>query len=154
MRVAWLNVIAGSVIAGSLAIIALNGEVHAQTCAYRDGGYCVSDIASQTARKLGIHFENTKWEYLSAGDMAEGVWGGTPYLNYYEGIWNKMVQSGKATEQDRKRAFDEAKKAGGTKIGGVNLVVLSAMTLQQLVDKKVLTKDEAQSILNGARQRE
>jgi len=128
--------------------------VHAQVCTYRDGGYCVSAIADQTAKKLGVPTETAVWG-KSRWDEAlwapEGVLGGTNYLNYYENIWNQMVKKGKATEQERKQAFDEAKKAGGTKIGGVNLVVLSARTLQQMVDKKIITRDEAQSILNAAK---
>lgn len=34
---------------------------------------------------------------------------------------------------------------------GVNLVVLSAATLQHLVDRKILTKEEAQRMLNEAK---
>ena len=62
-----------------------------------------------------------------------------------------MVESKLATKEDKEKVFKLARDSGGTKIGGVNLVVLSAGTLQQMVDKKILTKDEAQKILNDAR---
>lgn len=135
-------------------IIAVAGLVHAQTCAYRDGGYCVSAIAEVTAKKLSVPTEMAAWG-KSKGEgvllAGEGVLGGTNYLDYYENIWDQMVKDKKATDEERKRAFDEAKKAGGTKIGGYNLVVLSARTLQQLVDKKIITGEEAQGILNTAK---
>lgn len=150
MRIVFIYIVVGLLVLGSLS-----GLLNAQTCAYRDGGYCVSAIADQTAIKLGM--QRVSLDSAKLGDAvrtSEGVLGGTEYLNYYETIWDEMVKDGKATAQDRTKAFEEAEKAGGTKIGGVNLVVLSAMTLQQLVDKKILTKDEAQNILNGAKQRE
>lgn len=56
-----------------------------------------------------------------------------------------------AGEADRAQAFEAARKAGGTKLGGVNLVALSAATLQHLVDRKLLTKDVAQQMLNEAK---
>jgi len=156
MRIKRAHGIASSAF-GLLAMtitIAMASVAHAQTCAYRDGGYCVSAIADQTAKKLGVPTETAVWgksKWDEALWAPEGVLGGTNYLNYYENIWNQMVKNQKATEQERKQAFDEAKKAGGTKIGGYNLVVLSARTLQQLVDKKIMTKDEAQSVLNAAK---
>ena len=128
--------------------LAMTSIVHAQVCAYQDGGYCLSEIASQTAKKLGVPTETMVWEQSNWG---EALWGGTAYLNDYENIWDRMVKEGKAATQDREKAFAEAKAAGGTKIGGVNLVVLSAATLQQLIDKNLMTKNEAQTILNNAK---
>ena len=139
-------------IASSLILLA-NISI-AQTCAYQDGGYCVSAIAEVTAKKLSVPTETAAWDKAKWGEAVwadEGVLGGTNDLNRYQNIWNEMVKNGKATEQEREQAFDEAKKAGGTKIGGVNLVVLSAATLQQLVDKNLMTKEEAQTILNNAK---
>ena len=159
MRISKTHGVASSAF-GLLAMtitIAMVSVAHAQACAYRDGGYCVSAIADQTAKKLGVPTETAVWGKSKWDETLwapEGLLGGTNYLNYYQNIWNQMVKNGKATEQERKQAFDEARKAGGTKIGGVNLVVLSARTLQQLVDKKIMTKDEAQNILNEARMTE
>ncbi len=141
-------------IASLLVLLAITTFVHADDCAYRDGGYCVAFIAKETAKKLSIPTETAMWgqsrwnKSLWATDVAMD---GTNYLNYYENLWDQMVKNGKATIKDRETTFEEAKKAGGTKIGGVNLVVLAAKTLQHLVDKGALTKEEAQGILNRAR---
>ncbi len=113
--------------------------LRAQECAYRDGGYCVSAIADQAAKKL-------KKEVTT-----ETATEGTAYLTYYEKLWNQMVREGNATTKERESAFKEASRAGGTKIGGVNLVVLGARTLQKLVDLQLLTLEEAQGILDQSK---
>ncbi len=95
------------------------------------------------------------WVAIDKKDIASGLdkvqTDGVASLNYYESFWNLLIKNGKATQKDRDQAFEEAGKAGGTKVGGVNIVVLAARTFQFLIDKGVMTKEEAQKTLDEAR---
>lgn len=148
-------------IASSLALLAMTtlffivmgSAARAQTCVYQDGGYCVSTLTATTS---GLVEEKIDANHIFTGIRQEtgqedNLVAGTDYLEFYKSIWDKMIKSKLATNEDREKVFKLARDAGGTKIGGVNLVVLQAGTLQQLVDKKILTKEEAQKTLNDAK---
>jgi hypothetical protein len=138
-------------IASSLTLLAMTALAQAEVCAYQDGGYCLSDIASQTTRALEGKPAQPDMAPKPGKKTISGMEGGTTYLNYYENVWDAMVEDGRATEGQREEAFARAKAAGGTKIGGYNLVVLAAGTLQHMVEMKIVTKEEAQEILNRAK---
>lgn len=123
----------------------------AQNCPVSMGGYCLETLWQETnkAMQTGTAAEASILEIPSP--IQESVTSETTYYGYYETLWQNLVEKGLATDEENKKAFEEATKAGGTKIGGVNLVVLAARTLQKLVDLQVLTLDQAQKILNGAK---
>jgi hypothetical protein len=128
------------------------GEDH---CAWEDGGYCVETLARETLRvvkeAVDPKTESIRQETLPKLNLPEAqttpdsLSGGIPYYNFYDTLWSSGLL------QDKQDAFEEAVAAGGTKIGGVNLVVLGARTLQKLVDLKFITLEQAQEILNGAK---
>lgn len=111
----------------------------AAECGFRDGGYCVDAIWRETSEKTG---------FSSLDETAPTV---SSLYTRYEALWDRLVQTATASESEKKAAFEEAGMAGGTKIGGVNLVVLAARTLQKLADIKVLSLEEAQGILERSR---
>ncbi len=123
----------------------------AQNCPVVMGGYCLKTIWNETDRAIRINTTEPIVEETTKS--TDSLPSETDYYGYYEKLWQNLVQKGLATEEESKKAFEEASKAGGTKIGGVNLVVLAARTLQKLVDLKMLTLEQAQGILNGARLR-
>lgn len=114
----------------------------AENCPVVMGGYCLETLWQETKKAIEAEALEPVQESLSTE---------TTYYGYYETFWRKLVDRGLVTDEESKQAFEEATKAGGTKIGGVNLVVLAARTLQKLVDLKILTLAEAQGILNGAK---
>lgn len=108
-------------------------------CTYWDGGYCVSKLTSEIADLVRADFGEP--------NTVEGA----KYFQRLESIWNILIEKNLAMKEDMDRAFVEADKATGVKIGGANLIVLSAWTLHQMVYKNIITKDDAQKILSGAR---
>lgn len=131
--------------------LAITSVVNAEECAFQDGGYCVPVIANTTAGTVVKWVAMDKRSAIMDFDKKEGQLAGVTILNYYESLWDELVKAKVATQKEREEVFDKARKAGGTKIGGVNLVVLAAGTLQQLIDKDILTKEEAQRILDEAK---
>lgn len=131
-----------------------------EKCSWIDGGYCVDLLVKETTQVIKADTSETT-KVLRAGieekriseteDSLDSLPAGTTYYGYYESLWIALVKAGLAEERERVAAFEEAAAAGGTKIGGVNLVVLAARTLQKLVDLKWLTLEQAQEILNRAR---
>lgn len=121
----------------------------AEPCQWEDGGYCVDTLARETLRVVKESVDpKTELRLPEAQTAPDALSGGIPYYNFYDTLWSSGLF------QDKQTTFDEAAAAGGTKIGGVNLVVLGARTLQWLVDLKFLTLEQAQQILNGARNHE
>lgn len=116
--------------------------VKADECPFRDGGYCVAVLTATTSGIIA------NWIPIDKKEISSSV---ASNLNHYESLWDDMIKAKRATEQEREKVFLEAKKAGGNKIGGINLVVLAAGTLQHLVDKDVVTQEEAQRILDEAK---
>ncbi|MBI4126451.1 MAG: hypothetical protein HY465_03060 [Deltaproteobacteria bacterium] len=123
--------------------------LRADDCAWEDGGYCVATLAQETLRVI----EKVPDEkvHAMAGVVREPppsttdhLTGGIPYYNFYDALWS----SGFLPE--KQAAFDEAAAAGGTKIGGVNLVVLAARTLQAMVDVQWITMEQAQAMVEQA----
>lgn len=142
-----------------------SSPVVAESCAYRDGGYCIDRLLGKTitaiensSNKKVATFSKTKGKqgfgkYEGQIITKSSVGNGTFFYMYYETLWNWLVKSGILNNQNRQQVFVEASKAGGTKTGGVNLVVLGAGTLQQLVEKGFITTEQAQSILNQSKQK-
>lgn len=143
MRLKW---IIGVATAFGLAMTA--NAAHAKDCDFEDGGYCIPSIVEGTITQLKVGDLKAGWIEFSADEKITGVDG----LEYYEKLWEQLIESGKATEEEQTAVFEKAEESGGTKIGGVNLVVLAAGTLQHLVDKKLMTREEAQAILNEAKE--
>lgn len=137
------------------ALILLTGIVHAQDCAYQDGGYCLSTITATTSgyitekERIGADkiFTGIQQAPSSGNTLIDGI----SYLEFYKSLWDEMIKSGKATEEKKEEVFKLAEESGGSKIGGVNLVVLAAGTLQHMVDKGVITRQEAQKVLNDSK---
>lgn len=118
----------------------------AESCQWEDGGYCVETLARETLRVVKESVDpKTQLNLPEAQTVPDSLSGGIPYYNFYDALWSSGLF------QDKQTTFEEAAAAGGTKIGGVNLVVLGARTLQRLVDLKFITLEQAQQILNGAR---
>ena len=127
------------------------------TCPWGDGGYCVDTLARETLKvvkeAVDPKTESARQEVVSKLTLPEGqaasdgLSGGISYFNFYDGLWASGLLA------DKKATYDEAAAAGGTKIGGVNLVVLGARTLQRMVELGWLTMEQAQGILNQARGR-
>ncbi len=139
-----------------LATLFSTSSALASTCPWKDGGYCVDTLARETLKVIqgaaDPQTDAARQAIVSKLALPEGqaaieglLGGGSAYFNFYDGLWSSGLFS------DKKTVFDEATAAGGTKIGGVNLVVLGARTLQRMVDLKWLTMEQAQQILNGAR---
>lgn len=129
----------------------------AETCLWEDGGYCVSTLARETLRVIreATKTESAREEIASKLILPEGeggatsqdpLSGGVPYFNFYDSLWSSGLL------QDKQTAFNEASAVGGTKIGGVNLVVLGARTLQRMVDLGWLNLDQAQAVLELSRE--
>lgn len=126
-------------------------------CPWGNGGYCVDTLAHETLRvvkeAVDPKTESVRQETLSRLNLPEAqtapdsLSGGIPYYNFYDTLWSSGLF------QDKQTSFEEAATAGGTKIGGINLVVLGARTLQKLVDLKFLTLEQAQAILEQSRRR-
>ncbi len=124
-------------------------------CPWEDGGYCVDTLARETLKVIqgaaDPKTESVREEVVSKITLPEGqaapdgLSGGSAYFNFYDVLWSSGLL------QDKKAAYDEAAAAGGTKIGGVNLVVLGARTLQRMVELNWLSVEQAQQILNGAK---
>ncbi|MBX7149830.1 hypothetical protein K1X76_12235 [bacterium] len=131
--------------------LALSLPVSAAECGFADGGYCVDKIFSETMRVVNESKFKDK-DSLTSGTILTDLTGGTLVYTNYDALWSGMVKTGAVTEEEKKTAFEEAGKAGGTKIAGVNLVVLGARTLQKLVDLQILTLEDAQKILNNAKE--
>lgn len=140
-------------IALSLSLLAMTSM--AQTCAYQDGGYCLSTITVTTSGYI------TEKERIDADQIFTGIQqapssgntliDGISYLEFYKSLWDEMIKSGKASKEEKEKVFKLAEDSGGSKIGGVNLVVLAAGTLQHMVDKGVITQQEAQKVLNDSK---
>ncbi|MBX7149572.1 hypothetical protein K1X76_10880 [bacterium] len=131
---------------------------HASECGYIDGGYCLSNmiaeacflIESRTEIKDKITLAGSDTDFRQALTNFRD-----PNLIYmqYEIVWDLLIKNSLATEEEKKKSFDEASKVGGTKIGGANLVVLGALTFQKFVDLKLVTIEEAQKFLDEAKER-
>ncbi|MBX7149888.1 hypothetical protein K1X76_12525 [bacterium] len=123
----------------------------AEECGFVDGGYCVDKVFNETMRVVNESSFKDKAS-LTSGTILTDLTGGTLVYTNYDALWSGMLKAGAVTEEEKKTAFDEAGKAGGTKIAGINLVVLGARTLQKLVDLQILTLENAQKILNDAKE--
>lgn len=124
----------------SFAVLTMaNVTAFAQECGFKDGGYCMAVIVTTSSSAVAVPLEGPP--------MA----GGGIYISLYEKLWDELIKKQLATKEDRDYAFNEAAEAGGTKIGGYNIVVLATRTLQQLINKGVLTKEEAQDILDNSK---
>ncbi len=127
------------------------------TCPWEDGGYCVDTLARETLKVIQVatdpKTDSIRQETLLKLNLPEAqtapdpLSGGILYYNFYDTLWSSGLF------QDKQAAFAEATAAGGTKIGGVNLVVLGARTLQKLVELKFITLEQAQAILEQSRKR-
>ena len=133
-----------------MSLIAISAR--AEECGFADGGYCVDKIFSETMRVVSESSFKDKAP-LTSGTILTDLTGGTLVYTNYDALWNGMVTAGAVTEEEKKTAFEEAGKAGGTKIAGINLVVLGARTLMKLVDLQILTLEDAQKILNDSKER-
>lgn len=133
-------------------LFAANTAKAESTCPWGDGGYCVDTLARETLKVIQGKAES-KTEAISKLSLPEAqaapdaLSGGIPYYNFYDTLWLSGLF------QDKQATFDEAAAAGGTKIGGVNLVVLGARTLQRMVELGWLTMEQAQGILDQAKRR-
>ncbi|MBX7149880.1 hypothetical protein K1X76_12485 [bacterium] len=144
-----------------ICVLFLSLNARAEECYFKDGGYCVSQIFNSTRQAID-ESKNEKAEQIKQGISKNGygplgitlpVNEGTFIYVSYDVLWDWMVTGGAVLAEDKTTAFNEASKAGGTKIAGVNLVVLGARTLQKLVDLQILTLEDAQKILNEAKER-
>ncbi len=106
------------------------------SCPWGDGGYCVDTLARETLRvvkeAVDPKTESIRQEVVSKLTLPEGqaasdgLSRGISYFNLYDTLWSSGLF------QNKQATFDEAAAAGGTKIGGINLVVLGARTLQRM----------------------
>ena len=104
----------------------------------------VVDPKTESAR----HEVVTKLTLPEGQTVPEGLSGGISYFNFYDRLWLSGLF------QDKQAVFSEAAATGGTKIGGVNLVVLGARTLQRMVELGWLGLPQAQAILEQSRKEE
>ncbi len=135
----------------------LSASSASAACPWEDGGYCVDTIARETLKAIQVASDpatETARKEMAAKltlpevqTTTEGLSGGSIYFNFYDVLWSSGVLA------DKKVAYDEAAAAGGTKIGGVNLVVLGARTLQRMVELNWLTMPQAQAILELSRRK-
>ncbi|MBX7149861.1 hypothetical protein K1X76_12390 [bacterium] len=147
-----------------ICVLLFSLSIRAEECGFADGGYCVDKILNETIRIVNesplekvnlIKKEMAETGFGKLGGMIlteSMVTDGSFTYTRYETFWNWMVKSTVATEKEKSAAFDEASKSGGTKIAGANLVVLAARTLQELVNLQILTLQDAQKILNDAKE--
>ena len=119
----------------------------AEDCSAQMEGYCLSKIAEETVKTLSQKIEITIPQEQKGNDLIAG----NDYLDFYNALWDKLIASGHATVGGKEKAFETAARAGGIKIGGINLVVLAAQTLEQLSNKKIISMDKAQEILDNAK---
>ena len=148
-----------------LNFLSLSPGLQATECGFQDGGYCLNPILKETLQAIEKSSSEKAAQIRAAQEkigfgkldgmvlMASMVENGTYLYIQYEMLWNRLIEAGVVSESERKAAFEEAADAGGTKIGGVNLVVLGARTLQKLVDLKFITLEQAQGILEQSRRR-
>ena len=140
-------------------LVTLPRGLKAAECDFQDGGYCVDAISKETFQAIEKSSGEAAGRIRAAGEktgfgkLNEMVLTPSSLYVQYETLWDGLTQAGMASESEKKTAFEEAGEAGGTKIGGVNLVVLAARTLQKLADLKLLTMEEAQGILDRSRRR-
>src|SRR3989338_6939351 len=118
-----------------LAITIVSMQSRADDCSVSMEGYCLSKIAEETVKTLSQKIEITIPQEQKGNDLIAG----NDYLDFYNALWDKLIASGHATVGGKEKAFETAARAGGIKIGGINLVVLAAQTLEQLSNKKIIS---------------
>ena len=119
----------------------------AEDCKAWMEGYCLSKIAEQTVKALPQKIEISLPQDQEENELIVG----NDYLSFYNNLWDKLITNNLATAKEKTKAYDMAAKSGGTKIGGVNLVILAAQTLEQLSNKKIISMRKAQEVLDHAK---
>ena len=123
------------------------------------GGYDVTKIAVATIDLLqekGIATIDEAKAFrvsLSAAQPPDDPLVADPHIiDWYRRLGTLFVEKGVATSEEIARLHARAQQSGGLRVAGQNPLVLATSFLDLLVTKKLVTLQQAQSILDTAKQ--
>ena len=121
------------------------------------GGYDVAAIARETVALLadrGVISADEAGAFSSAASAlpsGDPLVAAGPVVDLYEKLLERLVAHGVFSAGDVERARAAASSSGGVKAGGVNPLVLAAACLDILAEKGLLSRGEAQKMLDKAK---
>lgn len=125
----------------------------------RIGGYDVSRIATSTLGVLKAKGVLNSADTAGLAVSLNSAKGSDPLVasqsivEFYGKLGAILIEKKTLMAEDVESAKIQARESGGIKAGGLNPVVLAASFLDALIQKEIVSVDAAQTILDGAKER-